>query len=94
MKFELNEMTIADEQVNARLLEYLHRLMQYSRFDRYMVVRVYVDEQKDFCAFEAVSYKVQFTSNAKKLSALISSPYEACVCSFEDLRSRAQELIA
>lgn len=94
MKFELNEMTMNEQKVTAKLLEYLNRLMQYSRFDRHMVVRVFVDEHKDFCAFESVAYNIQFTNNSKKLSMMITSPYEPVVCSFDELRNRAQELLA
>lgn len=90
MKIELNEITMNDEHMAGRLLEYLSRLKNYPRFDNYMVLKVYVDDDKDFCALEAVSYKIQFTNNAKKLSALISSQYDPIICNFDEVYSMVQ----
>lgn len=93
MKFELNEMTIHDEKTLAGVYQYLGKLAQFSRFDSHMVLRVFVDDEKDFCAFEAISYRIQYTNNAKKLGSMITSPYDPLITSFDEFRKAVSDML-
>lgn len=92
LKVNLEDVTLNNSRVYGRLLEYMSRLMSYDYFDVNQEVRVYVDEVKDFIAFESLQFRVQFTSNDKKLVSLIMSPYEPLVCSFKELLRAMQQL--
>lgn len=92
MKAELNEITCRDGKTLAKLYEYCGKLMGYSFFDPNMVVRVFVDDEKDFCAFESVTYRVQFTSNAKKLTTIAKSSYDPTICMFSEFRDHIGNL--
>ena len=84
MKFDLEEITLHDDKVFSRLMDYLKRMTAYSNFNDQMKVRVYVDSEKDFTAFEAVNYRLNFTSTAHKLLDTIKSKYAPEVVSFSD----------
>lgn len=84
MKINLDEITINDEKVFSRLLDYLKRMTGYSNFDDQMPVRVYVNSEKDFTAFEAVNYRLSFTSSAHKLLDTIKSKYAPEVVPFSE----------
>lgn len=94
MKIELNEMTVSDERIRARLLEYLGKVSQYKNFDENADVRVYVNNDMDFCAFEGVHYRIQFTSNLHKLNELIASEYNIEPVSFRDFKRHIMALSA
>ena len=84
MKLNLEEMTITDDKVFSRLIDYLKRMTTYSNFNDQMPVRVYVNNEKDFTAFEAVNYKLNFMSSAHKLLDTIKSKYSPEVVTFSE----------
>lgn len=75
MTLTLNEMTIRNEKVLSHLRTYLYKLSGYGNFDDTMKIRVFVDSEGDFTAFEAVEYMLGFTSSGHKLSETIKSKY-------------------
>lgn len=79
--------TFSDEKNRSKLISYLDRVGSYTNFDKDMILRVFVDESNDFCAFEAVKYAMCFVSTKKKL---IDMPSEwRCIepVTMEELRS-------
>lgn len=76
MEFALCDMTINNSIVYKRLLQYLDRVMHYQYFDFKMMLRVFVNKNIDFTAFEAEDYRVQFTSYDHKMIETIVSPYK------------------
>ena len=75
MTLTLSEMTIRNEKVLSHLRTYLYKISSYSNFDEAMKLRIFVDSEGDFTAFEAVEYMLGFTSSAHKLSDTIRSRY-------------------
>lgn len=75
MTIELHEMTIKDSVVRDKLLEYLEKVKRYPGFDYSMMLRIFVDDNKDFTAFESIKYRIQFTSYAHKIIDTIKSRY-------------------
>ena len=71
--FTLQDMTIRSEKVLARLRAYLYNISRYSNFDPGMQVRIFVASDGDFTAFEAVDYRLGFTSADHKLMDTIKS---------------------
>ena len=71
--FNLQEMTIWSEKVSSRLRAYLYNISRYSNFDPGMQLRVFVASDGDFTAFEAVDYRLGFTSADHKLMDTIKS---------------------
>lgn len=92
MKLNLEEMTINDDKVFSRLLNYLKRMTTYNNFDDQMKVRVYVNNEQDFTAFECVNYKLSFTSSAHKLLDTIKSKYAPEVVSFSEFYQHVLDL--
>ena len=88
----LEEITVNSSRVHGRLLEYMARMMSYDFFDTNQFVRVYVDSEKDFIAFESLQYRVQFCNNEKKLLTLTSSAYAPIVVPFMDFMRAMQTL--
>lgn len=72
---DLRNMTIKSEKVAARLRAYLFNISKYSHFDQGMKLRVFVTSDGDFTAFEAVEYKIGFTSSDHKMMETIASQY-------------------
>lgn len=68
----IGKVTFNDEKNRAKLLNYLERVGNYTGFDNDMLLRVFVDENNDFCAFEAIKYRISFVSTAHKLIDMIS----------------------
>lgn len=81
---KLSEMTIKSEKTREMLRVYLGRISGYKNFDQQMKVRVYMDAEKDFTAFEAVNYNLLFTSTAHKLLDTIKSPFFGQVVAFSE----------
>lgn len=75
MTFNLQDMTIRSEKVSSRLRAYLYNISRYSNFDESMKIRVFVASDLDFTAFEAVDYRLGFTSSDHKLMDTIKSKY-------------------
>ena len=73
--FNLQEMTIRSEKVRSRLRSYLYNISRYSNFDPGMQLRVFVASDGDFTAFEAVDYRLGFTSADHKLMVTIKSNF-------------------
>lgn len=76
MNITINEMTINNEIVKGKLVEYLDKIKTYQNFDSNMMLRVFVNNDLDFTAFEAVDYRIQFTSHAHKIIETITSAYK------------------
>lgn len=75
MTFDLNNMTIRSEKVASRLRAYLYNIRQYRNFNPMMKLRVFVASDGDFTAFEAVDFKLGFTSSDHKMVDTIKSKY-------------------
>lgn len=71
--FTLQDMTIRSEKVLDRLRVYLNNISCYPNFDPGMQVRIFVTSDGDFTAFEAVDYRLGFTSTDHKLMETIKS---------------------
>lgn len=92
-KISVNDVVLNNATVKEKLLQYVDRLMSYDYFDQDQLIRIYVDDALDFIAFESVKYRVQFTSNFKKLTSLKCSPYEPVVCPFSEFAQVLQQTI-
>lgn len=92
MNLSLDDMTIYNKKVADKLFKYLSNVSAYDNFDDNMNVRVYVDSFKDFTAFEAISYKLGFTSNDHKLLETITSKYVPIVTDFQTFYNRVAAL--
>lgn len=82
MNFAISDMTIQNPFVREHLLSYLDRIQTYPNFSQDMQLRVYVNQQRDFCAFESVDFRIQFTSSAHKMIEIIKSPYDNIIVPF------------
>ena len=87
MKIELNEMTLKNDKVRYALLQYMERVSAYERFDVYQLCHVYVDSNKDFCAFDSKDYKIGYNSNDHKVMDILNSRYTVGDVPFCDLRA-------
>lgn len=67
-----NKVTFSDEKNRSKLMLFLDRVGGYTNFDKDMKLRVFVDDNNDFCAFEAVDYQMSFVSTNHKLIDMIS----------------------
>lgn len=85
MKIDFNEITIKNIKVAENLKTYLFKISNYQNFDPQMKLRIFVDKDKDFTAFESVDYNLQFTSSAHKISETIFSPYPQIETTFYNL---------
>ena len=83
MQISLSEMSINNSAVHSRLIEYLDKVKIYQNFDENMMLRVFVNNDKDFTAFEAENYRIQFTSYDHKLIETINSGYPSIRTSFK-----------
>lgn len=92
-KISVSDVVLNNATVKEKLLQYVDRLMSYDYFDHDQLIRIYVDDAMDFIAFESVKYRVQFTSNFKKLTSLKCSPYEPVVCPFIDFVQLVQQML-
>lgn len=90
--YELNEMTVADEKVLSRLVEFLGKVGQYKNFNDQMTLNVYVDTLGDFVAMEAKNYRVQFCSIAHKLSEIMSGTMIEPTITFKDFKNYVLKL--
>jgi len=73
MKMDINEMTINSHKVLKTLVGYLDKVRTYDRFNPFDLVRVFVNSNGDFTAFEALDYNLQFTSSDHKITETINS---------------------
>lgn len=85
MKCTLEEITVNSDRVYEQLMKYLDKLSAYPNFDRYMMFRLFINDDKDFTALEAINYRVEFTSFDHKLIETINSRYIVDPVSFTDL---------
>lgn len=83
MQISLSEMSINNETVRSRLLAYLDKIKLYQNFDTNMMLRIFVNQDKDFTTFEAEDYRIQFTSYDHKLIETINSGYPSIRTSFK-----------
>lgn len=65
--------SFSDEKNRSKLITFLDRVGSYSNYDKDMALRVFVDDEGDFCAFEAVKYQLAFVSTNHKLVDVVSS---------------------
>lgn len=61
------KITFKDEKNRSKLIKFLDRIGTYTGYDKDMNLRVFVDGDNDFCAFEAVDYRLSFLSTAHKI---------------------------
>lgn len=92
MTFNINQMTIHNDNVKANLKTYLDRVASYPNHDADMLIRVFVDNYIDFCAFEAVDYMLGFTSQKHKLSDIINSKYVPSIVKFSTFKALVSAL--
>lgn len=92
MKINLSEMTIKDKKVQGYLLAYLEKMARYDHFDAKMLLTVFVNSEKDFTAFEAKDYRLQFTSSAHKLIETIKSDKILEPVSYYDFVKRVHQI--
>lgn len=81
--FTLQDMTIRSEKVLHRLRIYLDNISCFPNLDPGMQLRVFVASDGDFTAFEAIDYRIGFTSNDHKLMETIKSKFAPVVVDFE-----------
>lgn len=74
MKIDLKQVTVNSNKVLDRLTQYCERVSEYNSYDPFGLVRIFVNKDNDFTAFESIDYNLQFTSNAHKLLETISCP--------------------
>lgn len=72
---ELQDITIRNSKVVSTLKAYLYRISRYSNFDPAMKIRIFVASDCDFTAFEALDFRMGFTSIDHKISETIKSRY-------------------
>lgn len=89
---ELNQVTIKSDKVRSHLLSYLDRIGGYKNFDENMSVKIYVDNKKDFTAFEAVDYMLTFSSSAHKMKDTISSKISVEPVTYREFYNHVAEL--
>lgn len=92
MKIPLNEVTIKSERVLSRLKQYLDYVGNWHGFDVRQLLHVYVNSDKDFCAFESRSHNINFMSNEHKFAEVIYSQYEVPDVSYQEFRSYVASL--
>lgn len=85
MKCTLEEITVNSDRVYQQLMKYLDKLSAYPNFDRNMMFRLFINDDKDFTALEAVDYRVEFTSLDHKLIETIRSGKSVDPVSFTEL---------
>lgn len=66
------KVTFNDEKNRSKLIGFLDRVGQYSGYDKDMKIRIFTDMENDFCAFEAVEYRLSFLSTAHKLDDMMN----------------------
>lgn len=64
--------TFNDERNRSKLITYLDRIGTYNGFDKEMKVRIFTDIDNDFCAFEAVDYRISFMSTNHKIIDMLN----------------------
>lgn len=84
MTIELQQVTINSKKVLDRLTQYCERVSEYESYDPFAPVKIFVNQDKDFTAFESVDYNLQFTSNVHKLLETIKSPHIVKEVSFRE----------
>lgn len=62
-----HNVTFRDEKNRSKLIKFLDSIGSYNSYDREMKLRVFVDDNNDFCAFEAVDYNLSFVNTTHKL---------------------------
>lgn len=82
-----NKVTFSDEKNRSKLITFLDRVGSYSNYDKAMQLRVFIDENSDFCAFEAIDYQLCFVSTNHKLIDMMSSWSVLAPVSISELRS-------
>lgn len=92
MRIPLNEMTIASEKVLYRLKSYLDQIGNWDGFDRSQLFHVYVNSEKDFCALESRTHKLNFTSAEHKIPEIIYSKYEIPDVTYSEFREYVASL--
>lgn len=73
MTVNLEDVTIRSPRVLDKLRHYVSNIEQYKYFDINQHFKVFINDEKDFCAVESVEYALQFTSQDHKLIETILS---------------------
>lgn len=87
MIFDIKKLTVRSKTVRFHLKNYLDKMQSFNEFSPDMNVRVFVDSQGDFTAFESVDYMIGFTSVAHPLADTIYSRYASVTCEYSELRA-------
>lgn len=80
------KVTFTDEKNRSKLISFLDRVGQYNGYDKDMKIRVFTDMENDFCAFEAIDYRLSFLSTAHKLDDMMNE-CRMTECTIGQLRS-------
>lgn len=86
MTVSLSDVTIRSPRVLDKLRHYVSNIEAYKYFDVNQHFKVFVNQEKDFCAVESVEYALQFTSQDHKLIETITSPFTVEPVSYADFR--------
>ncbi len=93
MKINLDEMTLKDKVVLKYLDRYLDKMSKHPNFNEDMTLKVYVNNKKDFTAFECKDYRIEFTNPAHKLIETIKSNTIMDFVTFKDFRLKVTSLL-
>ena len=83
---ETRNVTFNDEKNRSKLISFLDRVGQYNGYDKDMKIRIFTDMDNDFCAFEAIEYRLSFLSTAHKLDEMMNE-CRMTECTIGQLRS-------
>lgn len=92
MKITIDQMTVKSKKVLGYLASYLEKVKDYEHFNPFDKIRVFVTDDGDFTAFEALDYNLQFTSSAHKLTETIQSSCIIDPIPFDRLYIRVEQL--
>ena len=82
MTFDINNLTIHNDSVRSYIKTYMNRISSYPNFDSDMLLRVFVDDSGDFCAFESVDYNINFVSQKHKIGEMLHSRFAPCIVKY------------
>lgn len=94
MKIKIDDMTLNSTKVLGNLNRFLDGMMDRSWFKNDQLVQVYVTDEHDFIAVEAVDYAWNFTSSDHKLLELMISATAVDPLPFSAFRHRIKQLMA